>query len=103
MALSRRLELHEVLCTILGSRNVYYQPPSNVQMKYPCIIYHTKTIGSKYADNFAYNQRIAYTVTVVDRDPDSETPDKVGALELCSFDRHYVFDNMNHSVYSLYF
>ena len=103
MALARRLELHEVLCAILGSRNVYFQPPSNISMKYPCILYEIRDIDSKYADNFSYNQRTAYKVTIVDRDPDSFIPDKVGALELCSFDRHYVVDNLHHSVYKLYF
>lgn len=103
MAQDRRLELHEVLCEILGSRFAYYQPPANVSMQYPCIIYSLNQIGSKYADDFAYNQRKAYIVTVVDRDPDSEIPDKVGALPLCSFDRHYVVDNLHHYAYKLYF
>ena len=103
MGLDRRLELQEVLENILGSRDVYFQPPANISMKFPCIVYSLKQIGTKYADNFAYNQRKAYGVTIVDRDPDSLIPDKVGALELCSFDRHYVVDNLHHSVYTLYF
>ena len=103
MAQDRRLELQQILEDLLGSGNVYFQPPANVSMKYPCIIYSWSKVGSKYADDFAYNQRKAYTITVVDRDPDSEIPDKVGALSLCSFDRHYVGDNLHHSVYTLYF
>ena len=35
----RRLELHEILCTILGSRNVYFQPPESIKMNYPAIVY----------------------------------------------------------------
>ena len=103
MALARRLELQQVLEDLLGSRNVYFQAPSNISMKYPCIVYALSRIGSKYADNFAYNQRKAYTITVVDRNPDSEIPDKVGELSLSSFDRHYVVDNLHHFVYTLYF
>ena len=34
-----RYELHEFLCEILGSRNVYFQPPESVKMKYPAIVY----------------------------------------------------------------
>ena len=30
-----RYELHEFLCEILGSRNVYFQPPESVKMKDP--------------------------------------------------------------------
>ncbi len=103
MALSRRLELQTLLEGLLGSRNVYFQQPSNVSMKYPCIIYSWSKTGSKYADDFAYNQRKAYTVTVVDRNPDSEIPDRIGALSLSSFDRHYVADNLHHFAYTLYF
>ena len=32
--MDRRLKLHEELCDILGSRNVYFQPPETVKMKY---------------------------------------------------------------------
>ena len=39
-----RYELHEFLCEILGSRNVYFQPPESVKMKYPAIVYERTEI-----------------------------------------------------------
>lgn len=98
-----RLDLHQILCDILGTTHVYFQPPASVRMSFPCIIYSLKDIDSKYADDLTYHNLKCYTVTVVDRDPDTVIPDKIGELRLASFDRHYTADNLNHYVYSLYF
>jgi len=34
---NRRIQLHEILCDVLGTRNVYFQPPESVDMNYPAI------------------------------------------------------------------
>jgi len=99
----RRIELHEDLCTLLDSRDVYFQPPATIQMKFPCIIYSLKDVNVEHADNVNYTQRDCYTITYIDRNPDSPIPDKIGELELSSFDRYYVADNLHHFVYTLYF
>lgn len=101
--MSRRLELHQILVDILGSSNVYFQPPASVQMKYPCIIYGRIGLEPKYANNRLYMHKKRYQVTVVDKNPDSIIPGKVLKLPLCKFDRHYNKDNLNHDVYTLYF
>lgn len=101
--MANRLELHELLCGILGSRNAYYQPPASVQMKYPAIKYSRKDIENSYADNSVYMQSLAYEVTVIDEDPDSEIVEKVSKLPACSFERHYEANNLNHDVFILYY
>lgn len=98
-----RLKLHEVLCGILGSRNVYFNPPASVKMKYPAIVYSRSDIDNHHANNAVYNQDMAYEITVVDEDPDSEFVTAVSKLPLCRFSRHYVADNLNHDVFTLYF
>jgi hypothetical protein len=98
-----RLELHDILKTILGSENVYFQPPNNTQMNYPSIVYQTDDYSVKYADDIPYNRRARFQVTVMDRDPDSLIPDKVAELPLCSFDRFFIADNLNHNVFNLFF
>lgn len=40
---------------------------------------------------------------VIDKNPDSIIADKVESLKMCSFDRHYTADNLNHFVYNLYY
>lgn len=101
--MGQRLELHSLLCELLGTGYVYFQPPANVQMEYPAIVYSRDDVDSKFADNVPYRRTKRYTVMIIDRDPDSDIPDKIAALPLCTFDRHYVVENLNHDVYTLYF
>ncbi len=88
---------------ILGSRNVYFQPPADCKMKYPCIVYERSRIEADFADNLPYTFRDRYQVTVIDKDPDSNLPRKVAALPMCSHDRHYTASNLHHDVFNLYF
>lgn len=99
--MNRRLELHEILCEVLGSRQVYYQPPASVKMKYPAIVYSRYDIENMPADNITYKQSHFYQITVVDSDPDSEIVHKVSKLPMCVFDRHYTADNLNHDVFTI--
>lgn len=101
--MDQRLKLHEVFVDILGSRNVYFQPPANVQMKYPCIVYHRDRVATKFADNKPYSRTKRYQVTIIDRDPDSKIPDEVARLPMCEFSRFFIADNLNHDVFNLYF
>ncbi len=48
-------------------------------------------------------QTTAYQVIVIDKNPDSDYVKKVSLLPMCSFDRHYVADNLNHDAFTLYF
>ena len=96
-----RTELHEILCDILESRNVYFAPP--VKMFYPCIKYELSRPSIKRADNAVYNNTRCYEVTVIDTDPDSVIRDKVEELPMCSFDRPYVADGLYHYVFTLYY
>lgn len=99
----RREELHEILCEALGSRNVYFQPPESIKMQYPAIVYSRDDIDNNFANNSVYMQSLAYSVIVVDSDPDSEAVDRVSKLPRCQYDRHYKSDNLNHDVFTIYY
>lgn len=101
--MDQRLELQKVLEGVLGSRNVYFQPPSNVRMSYPCIVYSWQRQIERYADNDPYFQRRGYQVTVIDRDPDSNIPNKIRALPYTSMSSIFVSDDLNHFVFDLHF
>ena len=101
--MSTRLELHEILCDCLGSRNVYFQPPESIKMQYPAIVYSRDDIENEHANNGVYMQSTAYNIIVIDADPDSEVVTKVSRLPMCIFDRHYAADNLNHDSFTLYF
>nr|DAV50363.1 MAG TPA: tail completion protein [Caudoviricetes sp.] len=98
-----RLNLQTILEQVLGSRNVYFQPPENLKMSYPAIVYHLNDEWVRHADDMGYFRKKRYQITVVDRNPDSTIPDRVGSLPLCSFDRWYASNGLNHFVYNLYF
>ena len=98
-----RLELHDILCDILGSEHVYFQPPASVRMTYPAIVYSRKNIENNFADNSVYKQNHAYELTVIYEDPDSDIPISISQLPLCRFDRHYTADNLNHDSFTLYY
>lgn len=98
-----RLELHEVLCNIIGSRNVYYQPPESVKMNYPAIVYSRNDISNKHGDDIPYMQSVSYQVTVIDKDPDSTIVNDIVKLPYCRFNRHFTSDNLNHDVFTLYY
>lgn len=99
-----RLDLHKELCTILGNRNVYYSPPASVLMKYPCIKYSLIGADQRQADDRNYKITKRYEIIVIDKDPESAIPDAIlEHFQMCSFDREYISDNLNHSVLTLYY
>jgi hypothetical protein len=98
-----RLSLHNLFLAILGLPYVYFQPPSTLKMQYPCIIYKLDDIEGVHANDKRYLNMKRYLVTVVDMDPDTIIPDKILTLPYCSFEDHFVADNLNHYVCSLYY
>jgi hypothetical protein len=94
-----RLDLQNLLESILGSRNVYYQPPESIRINYPAIIYSRNNIDNNFADDIVYMQNHTYQVIVIDANPDSEIVNKISKLPMCRYDRHYTSDNLNHDVF----
>ena len=100
----RRLALHSKLCELLGTRNVYFQPPESVRMKYPAIRYKLTSGNTRYADNGVYNYQRRYEVTVIEKNPDVPWDEKMlNAFQHCSFERAYAAENLNHWQFSLYY
>lgn len=96
-----RLDLHQLLCDILGTSNVYFQPPSTVRIEYPCIVYDRSKIHTKFADDRPYLHKKQYTVTSIDRNPDSVLPDRLAELPGCVHDRQYQADRLYHDVFTI--
>lgn len=101
--MDRRLELHDILCSVLGSPNVYYQPPEGLKLSYPCIVYNLEKIESKFSNNKPYIHNRRYSVTVIDRDPDTSVMSRIVDLPMISHDRQFVNDNLYHNVFTLYY
>lgn len=103
MTEARRLKLHEILCEILGSRRVYFQPPGSVKMEYDAFRYTRSKIQKNGADNTAYLKTTRYELTHIYRDPDNELVNDILELPMSSHDNHYVADNLYHDVYTIYY
>lgn len=102
--MASRLELHEELCTVLGSRNVYFNPPESVRMQYDAIRYNLGGKDIKRANNRLYRVTNQYDGVVITRNPDTTIPDAIlSHFEMCSFGRPYVADNLNHYPFTLYY
>ena len=99
-----RIELQTKLETVLGSRNVYFQPPESIKLKYPAIVYELADIMTDKANNKTYIRNNRYTLTLIHNNPDNVLKDDLlDAFEYISFDRFFTKDNLNHYVYDLYF
>ena len=102
--MARRLQLHEELCKILGTRNVYFQPPESVKLKYDCIVYSVNNREDLRADDIHYRNLVRYEVILMYRDPDSELPEALlNCFTRISHQRHFTSDNVHHDVYTLFY
>lgn len=101
--MASRLELQSRLEELMENRNVYFQPPESVRMEYPAIVYALDDIDQLHADNGVFCVQKRYSVTVLDKNPDSPFVDRVAKLSTCQFNRHYKSENLNHWAFSLYF
>lgn len=98
-----RLELQTKLEELLGSRNVYYQPPASVKMGYPAIVYHMDDFDVKHANDEKYLIEKRYSIIVISKKPDDSVLDKLLTLPFCSYGTQYTSDNLIHDTFSLYF
>lgn len=102
--MASRLELHEELCAVLGTRNVYFQPPESVKMKYDAIRYELGGKDLKRANDRIYRNTNRYEGVLITRDPDTTIPDAIlSHFEMCSFGRPYPADNLNHYPFTIYY
>jgi hypothetical protein len=83
--------------------NVYFQPPPDIEMRYPAIVYHRDSSNTRFANNLPYGRTKAYQVTVISSNPNSAIPDRVAALPMCEHQRFFSNDGLNHDVFTLYF
>lgn len=97
-----RLEFHSLLTRILGSKFVYFQPPSKQKIYYPAIIYQRSPFDVQHADNHGYVVHDHYMVTHITKDPNSITPKALASLPNCRQDQAFKSDEMYHTVFSIY-
>lgn len=101
--MSDRLDLQAKFEKILGSRNVYFQPPASVSMRYPAIKYDLKDIKTESANNSStYIASTGYECVLITKDPDEEYLQKIFQLPYCKFGRYYKGSNLHHYTFTIY-
>ena len=88
---------------LFESKNVYYQPPESLKIKYPAIVYSRSRINKRSADDTSYITTNCYELTVIDKRPDNEVINKLLTLPMCSHSSHFISDGLNHDVLTLYY
>jgi hypothetical protein len=101
--MASRLELQSKLEELLGTRNVYYQPPESIKMRYTAIRYSKSSYYIAHANNSIYSKLTRYEVVVIAQSPDDPVIDKILELPYCAFGQHYVAENLYHDVFTLYY
>ena len=103
MAIMSRENLQLILEGTIGSRNVYFQPPSNLKLKYPCVVYSLNRVNTTIANDSVYKIDHSYTVTLITTNADNDIVDKIVKLPFCTFDRAYTNDGLYHYSFLLYY
>lgn len=99
----RRLELHELLTSIMDGAKVYHQPPESKKLTYPCLLYERSRDYTHHADNMDYMRKLQYTLTLIDKKSVSDYLEPILDLPYCTLDRHFMADDLNHDVFTLYY
>lgn len=102
-----RIELHTKLIEVtkLDSKRVYYQPPSNIHLVYPCLIYSQDTPSVLPADNkVSYKLNKKYSITYITKEADSDIIDRMlENFQLISADRPFISDDLYHYPFTLFY
>lgn len=99
----RSQELQAAFEELLGSRNVYYNPPEPVKMSYDAIRFKRSSINNTFASDSVYVQLSpTFEVTVITRDPDAPIIEKVSKLPHCRFTTSYVADGLYHNRFTIH-
>lgn len=102
---SLRYELDDKLTELLPEGwHLYFQPPENIQLDYPALVYQKASGDTKFADNGMYKYDRQYELTFIYEDPDDETPFYImSQFPYCRANRHFVTNNLHHDTMVLYY
>jgi hypothetical protein len=96
-------ELVALMKGLEGVADAYVNPPTT-GMQDPCIVIEQGLPSDvKFADNLKYLFKKGYTLTIIDRRPDSPIPDLVEGLPYTQYNRFFRLNGLNHFVFQIYF
>ena len=93
--------LHRLRQAVQHDR-VYFQPPENLKIGYPAVVFHLSKIEIDHASDMPYKGAKEYSVTLITKDPEPDVIDEILKIPYSSLDTTYISDGMNHFVFTVY-
>lgn len=98
-----RLAFHEELVEILGNRHVYFQPPKEELMEYPCIRYSLTDIDNTHADDRTYLRDYCFNVILIHPEANNCIVDRLSNMQFSTLNKIYTTQGLNHYVFTIYY
>lgn len=95
-------DLLHLLKKAVDHNRVYFQPPENLKIGYPAVIFHLSKIKLDHADDVPYKGAREYSVTLITNEPEPEVLDEILKIPYTTLDTTYTADGMNHFVFTTY-
>lgn len=97
-----RLELHNTLISTTGINNIYYNPPENIKMNYPCIRYKRVDVTSKKADDIKYIVHDRYELVIISSKNNDDIVNKLLSIKYMEYDRSMIINGLFHDYMTIY-
>lgn len=95
-------DLLRLLRKAVAHNRVYFQPPENLRVDYPAVLFHLSRNVTTHASDRRYKDAQEYTVTLITKDPQPDVIDAILDIPYTTLDTTYVSDGMNHFVFTTY-
>lgn len=95
-------DLLRLLQKAVTNDRVYFQPPENLKLEYPVVVFHLTKIKVDHADDAPYKGAREYVVTLITKDPEPDALEEILKIPYTSLDSTYQSDGMNHFVFTTY-
>lgn len=95
-------DLLHLLRKAVDHDRVYFQPPENLKLGYPAIVFHLTKIKVDHADDVPYKGAREYMITLVSKDPEPGALEEILKIPYTTLDSTYISDGMNHFVFTSY-
>lgn len=95
-------DLLHLLQQAVKNNRVYFQPPENLKIVYPAVVFHLSKIEIDHASDAPYKGAREYSVTLITKDPEPDVIDEILKIPYSSLDTTYISDGMNHFVFTVY-
>lgn len=101
----KRLVLHTLLANNFPDVTIYYRPPGNILLTYPCIVYERKEFEPSFANTAAYVVGARYQVMFVSELPGYSTVELMFTLNgqglVITSNDSYENDDLVHDVFTV--